>query len=496
VTTRRPNPGWYPWSLVGAALLALTVRAYNILVYRPTCLEDLVARVEAGGETFNPASCPSNEFAIWGDSAYGYLQARLLARGHGFVDGATWFVSGGSSYRSSAGDPPLFALFLGLLSKLGLTSGTSLRMASAAAGVVGIVLIGMVARRVAGPRAGAIAAVLAAVYPMLWINDGMLLSESLFVPVICLVVLCAYRCWDRPVVASAILLGAFIGLAALTRAEALLALAIPVVPIVWGRHELPVRRRAGLVGVTWLAGMAVVTPWFAYNMSRFEEPVLFTSQTGAVLSAASCDQTFYGDRLGYWANCMEWYVATGRVAGYPDQALDESQRDLVPRQGATDYTRENLDRLPVVMVARVGRLWDVYQPGESVNFNAVVEGRGLWPSRLGMGAYFGLLPFALAGAVHLWRRRIPLSPLLAMPVIVTVTAAFSFGITRYRAPADAVLVVLAGVGIDWLTARWWRPPPDDGTVSPRVRRGAVAERPPVERDTVEAPLSFPNPVAR
>jgi len=191
-------------------------------------------------------------------------------------------------------------------------------------------------------------------------------------------------------------------------------------------------------------------------------------------------------------------VATGRVAGYPDQALDESQRDRVPRQGAIDYTLDNLDRLPVVMAARVGRLWDVYQPAESIDFNAVVEGRGLWPSRLGLAAYAALLPFAVAGTVRLWRRRIPLSPLLAMPVIVTVTAAFTFGITRYRAPADAVLVVLAGVGLDWILGRMRRPDADDGTVSPRPRRGASEDSPDVdsapvsERHTV-APPEPPSP---
>lgn len=492
------RPRWYTGGLVAAAALATVVRLVNVLVLRPTCLEDMVARVEAGGEPWNPAQCPAGahpgwggDFAIWGDSAYGYLQARLLARGHGFVDGATWFVSGGSTYRQSAGDPPLYALFLGALSKAGLTGGTSLRLASAVAGVVGVVLLGVLARRVAGPRAGVLAAVIAAVYPMLWINDGMLLSESLFVPMVTVALLAAYRFWDRPTTARAAWLGVAIGAAALTRAEAALLVVVPVVPLVWGLRGEAVVRRVGLGALTAMACGVTLLPWFAYNLSRFDEPVLMTSQTGAVLSAASCDSTFYGERLGYWDDCMSWYVATGRVAGWPDATLDESERDAVPRQAAVTYTKEHLDRLPVVMLARVGRMWDVYEPSQSVDFNAVIEGRGRWPSRLGIVAYAALMPLALVGTWALWRRRVPLSPLLAMPLIVTVTAAVTFGITRYRAPADAVLVVLAAAGADCIARRWWPAPVDDGTVRRRPVRAVAAS---VDARRNDAPPATTEPI--
>lgn len=448
------EPAWYLPSMIGAVLLAVAVRVFNIVAVRPSCLEDVVAEVERNGPEFNPSHCPPGEFAIWGDSLYGHLQGRLLARGHGYVDGATWFVSAGETYRPSAGDPPLYAAFLGLLSRIGLQTATEQRLASAAAGVVGIVLLALVAKRVAGHRAAVIAAVVGAVYPMLWINDGMLLSESLFVPMVALAVLVAYRFWDAPTYANAALLGVAVGAAALTRAEAALLVVVPVLPLVWGLKGRTLVQKGLLAIVVGAVTVATFLPWFAYNTSRFEEPVLMTSQTGAVISAASCDSTFYGERLGYWDDCMAWYVSTGRVEGWPSWDLDESVRDRVPRDAAIEYTKENLGRMPVVMVARVARLWDLYAPRQSVEFNAVIEGRGHGASQAGIVAYYLLLAPAVAGAVVLWRRRIPVSPLLAMPFIVTVTAAFTFGITRYRAPGDAVLVVLAAVGVDALVRRW------------------------------------------
>jgi 4-amino-4-deoxy-L-arabinose transferase-like glycosyltransferase len=452
--------------LAGAGLLATVVRLLNVLVWRPTCLEDMVAQV---GQPWDPSQCRPGTFAVWGDSAYGYLQARLLAGGHGYVDGATWWVSGGETYRQSAGDPPLYPLVLAFFSKLGLTSVTSHRLLSSLAGVVGVVLIGLVARRVAGHRAGIAAALIAAVYPMLWINDGMLLSESLFVPLVCAAVLAAYRFWDRPGWMTAGVMGAVTGVAALTRAEALFMLPVLALLAV-GMRNHTIARRLGWVACAGVVMVAVCAPWIAYNNVRFREPVFMTSQTGAVLSAASCDATFYGDRLGYWDDCMSWYVATGRVGGWPGFELDESERDAMPRQAAVDYTREHLGRLVVVVPARVARLWDAFRPAEGVELNAVVEGRGLWPSWAGLVSYYVLVPFGIAGGVILWRRRVPLSPLLAAPFAVSVAAATTFGITRYRSPADAMVVVLAAVSIGWLLERW-QPSSTSATVRPRARVG-------------------------
>ena len=58
------------------------------------------------------------------------------------------------------------------------------------------------------------------------------------------------------------------------------------------------------------------------------------------------------------------------------------------------------------------------------------------------------------------RRRVTLIPLLAVFAEVVVTAAFAFGDTRYRAPAEVAIVLLAAVAVDALWRRWrqrWRP---------------------------------------
>ena len=47
-----------------------------------------------------------------------------------------------------------------------------------------VVSLGLLVRRLAGDLPGIIAAVLAALHPLMWINDMMLLSEGLYQPLI------------------------------------------------------------------------------------------------------------------------------------------------------------------------------------------------------------------------------------------------------------------------------------------------------------------------
>lgn len=347
------------------------------------------------------------------------------------------------------------------------------RLGSTLAGAVGVMLLGLVARRLGGDRAGLVAAGLGALYPLLWINDAMVLSESLYVPMIALVMLAAYRFWDEPDTANVVLLGAAIALAGLTRAEALLLGPLVVGPLVWGRRD----RLGGLGGAfakLAAAGAVVVVliaPWLAYNLARFEEPTFMTAGTGAVLSAGSCDVAYDGEYVGYYgANCYQQYVDAGWTT-WPDPTAEESVRDVPSRENATRYIRENIAELPRVSAFRVARMWQGYQTSQGVRLDYGVEGRGKWASWAGFWFYLALLPLAIAGTWIVHRRRLPISPLVAPAVVVSLTAALTFGVTRYRVPADAALVVAAGVAVDAALRRWSRRRPADNIPSAQPATG-------------------------
>ncbi|HYF44861.1 MAG TPA: glycosyltransferase family 39 protein, partial [Acidimicrobiales bacterium] len=165
-----------------------------------------------------------------GDAYYFHGQGLALADGHWFVDPLALDLGGVPV--DAAHHPPLYPLFLGELSAIGLDSPLSQRIASALLGATAVLVVGLVARRLAGDRVGVLATVLAAVYPNLWINDAMLLSESMYLLAIAGVLWAAFTYREDPDLRRAAGLGVLLGLAALIRAEALMAFAFVAVPLV------------------------------------------------------------------------------------------------------------------------------------------------------------------------------------------------------------------------------------------------------------------------
>ena len=99
-----------------------------------------------------------------------------------------------------------------------------------------------------------------------------------------------------------------------------------------------------------------------------------------------------------------------------------------------------------VVVARIARDWGLFRPRD-MEFLNESEGRPRWVTRLGMWWYYPLAALALGGAVVLRRRRVRIWPLAVPPIIVTVGTLLSYGQTRFRVPAEPVIVVLAACAI-------------------------------------------------
>jgi hypothetical protein len=400
------------------------------------------------------------------DDNYAYhQQAKLLLDHGGFYEPFVWkeSVDAGrpEELEPSAGHPPGYVIYLAAFGIVGLDSPEANRLASGLAGAAAVGLIGVVARwvgRRAGlgegvaDRAGLIAAFLAAIYPNLWINDALILSESVYAGLTALVIFTAYRFWNDSSWKNAALLGVSVAAATLTRSEGLLLLPGLVLPLAVRLRDRNWTQRLTLAVGTGAIALALMAPWMIRNAVTFEEPSppYLATGSGRVLAFGNCDETYSGKFFGYWnINCS------------PESfSGDESEIDTIHREQATDYMKDHIDELPKVMLARVGRMWHVFRTDEGVEFDRFFERRGLDETRFALLQYYVMVPVAIAGVVLLWRRRITVIPLLAPFVLVTFTAASTFGITRYRVPSEVALTMLAGLGIAWITSR------DGGAVEP------------------------------
>ena len=229
---------------------------------------------------------------IFNDEAYYSTLGRLIASGEGFVRPAEFFAQGLSI--PTAERAPLFPLALAGLSELGVGGGDA-RLLGALTGAGLIAVLGLLARRLAGDRAGLLAAGIAALHPALIAADGALMTESLYGLLAALSLLAAYRLVEDPTPRRALVLGAVLGLAALVRAEALILLPLLLVAVIRRPGGL---RAAALVCVTFAV---VLTPWTIRNWSVFDRPVLVATEGGETLAGANCDAMYYGDRIGAWS---------------------------------------------------------------------------------------------------------------------------------------------------------------------------------------------------
>lgn len=424
-----------------------------------------------------------------GDGVYFSGQADALAHGLGFIDP---ILNQAFDLRlQAAHHPPLYVVYLALAQKVVGDSPELLRLATSLAGLAMIVVVGLVGRRIAGERAGLIAAVVAALYPNLWANDPLLLSEPLYGLMIALVLLCAYRLWDDPRPREAAVLGLVLGLATLTRAEALLLFVILALPLVLLCRQLDKVARAVLVAVVFATGAFVMAPWVGHNLYRFNQPVTLSYGLAGVLTQANCDRTYEGEYLGYWhpdcsfldetlgpsaQQCLRTPARCAEI--YGARFGDESDAAKLGQQEGLDYISAHRGRVPVVVAARVGRIWGLFRPGQQVRIDAVGEGRPLWVSRLALITFYELVA---VGAVGLWllrKRKVPILPLVSMAVLVTAVAAIAIPVTRYRVPVEVALAVLAGVvGEQCLT--WWRARRHAGA-RPGVGDGAGATTDPAD----------------
>ena len=183
---------------------------------------------------------------------------------------------------------------------------------------------------------------------------------------------------------------------------------------------------------------AVLTPWTIRNWSAFDRPVLVATNSGTAIAGANCDATFSaGDKLGGWnPPCIQEHPG-----------LNEAEHHAEALREGLDYAGDHLGRLPVVLAARVGRVWSVYEPFQ------IPEGRNVRVQKLGTAMFWLLVPLAAWGLITLRRRGVSTWILLMPFVVVTVTALLTYGNVRFREPAELSLVILAAVALDALWRR-------------------------------------------
>ena len=279
----------------------------------------------------------------------------------------------------------------------------------------------------------------------------MLLSETLVIFLVTVAIWLVYRYVRGPSWPRLVALGVVVGLCALARSELLLLAPFLIIPVVLGTRTKPWVTRWKWLAVAAVSCLAAVTPWLAFNLARFDHPVLFTDNLGGTLVVANCDSAYYGPNTGYWDyNCGTAVLERNGISAYEPGG----RTDRVFRHDALAYLGDHTSRLPVVVAARLGRITGLFRPAQQMHLDIYLENTTDWVAQAGTLSFYAVAALAIVGGVIARRRRVALSPLLAPIVVALLASALFYAATRFRASAEPSLCLLAAVALAAAWDRW------------------------------------------
>ena len=372
----------------------------------------------------------TGDHALRGDEIEYDIQGRFILDGKWFWSTTPYGVAHESLWKT-----PGYVTWVGLWYWVFGPDPDHVLIVQTLIGPVTIVLAWALARRLFGERVAIAAAFLVAVYPLAWQFEARLYSESLATPIVLAVLLLVL---DRePTMRRALGAGALLGLGLLVRPGLMWLVVGTVVALLVAAPGF--RRGAALASAAVAVAVLCVAPWTVRNYVVFDSFVPFSFQDGSVLFG-----TFNDDAANDPVYRYAWRANTQRDRELFDGSRrlpdDELRSELASR--AFDYIRDHPDSVPKAFFWNgLSRLWDIRRPARAT-IEVPFEGRSYSLTRVGLVMYWILLPMALIALWRHRRRRALVLPLLAIAVFASIQHTPE-GRTRYRAPLEPVIAILA-----------------------------------------------------
>jgi 4-amino-4-deoxy-L-arabinose transferase-like glycosyltransferase len=370
-------------------------------------------------------------YKLAGDGPEYDAEAQLIAHGHLFYTRLPYGILHAGAWKA-----PLYPAWIGFWYALFGHHPLLVKLLQVPVGACTIPLTWLLARRLFGRRVALVAAVVVAVYPLAWQYEGTFYPEALATPLYVLLLLLAFT--GEPSRRRAVALGLLTGVALLLRPTTeFLFLGVLVA---WSLR-IGWRRGIGLTALSVAMAALVVAPWTIRNAIVMHGFVPISMQDAAIYG--TFNSTSASDSLFPYA----WRTEPASVAGLfdPHHPLsDVTLRSKLIHAGTSYISAHPGSVLSAFFWNGLSRLWDVRHPARALA-EVPYEGRSRFVSRVGLYAYYVLLPLALIG---LWRaraRRWLVLGVLALALGASVVFTIDAG-TRYRAPLEPLIVVLAAAG--------------------------------------------------
>jgi hypothetical protein len=352
-----------------------------------------------------------------------------VAAGRGFTYDASLEVGTGQQFGRAPGYP-LFLAAIGAGGTQDLATPLRVKVAQSLLGAATVLVLGLLARRAGGPRAGAAASWLAAIYPPLVAVPSYVLSETVY-SLVALSAALALESYlsandaNRRHFGGAIAGGALTGVAALIRPAMLFFLPLAGLWLVF-------RRRYAAALLLTLAACLVVLPWTIRNVRVYGRFVAIASEGGVT----------------FWTGNHPLAIGEGDLAANPEI----KRAELEFRRAHPALTPEALEPLyyrDALAYIRAHPGWWIALVARKAFYTVVPLGPSyaLHSARYRAASaapYLILLPFAAAGARRLWRGSQPPVALALLAGSALLVCLVFFPQERFRIPViDPTLIVCA-----------------------------------------------------
>jgi 4-amino-4-deoxy-L-arabinose transferase-like glycosyltransferase len=298
-----------------------------------------------------------------------------------------------------------------------------------------------------GRRVALFAGVLAAIYPFLYIYDGWLYSESVYIFLLLAFCYSLYRLQRNPNWKWMLVSGLLLGLASLERPNGLLILAsflAWLVVIGWAKvlSWPAVAKSAIIVG---LVSTLLFIPWTIRNYEVTRALVPVAVGNGKVMLGAYNDMIL--ERPYYYGIWIIPTESTPAIAAqFPANCSGpcEVQRDATYQQDAIQWIKSHPNDIPLLLRLHFTNLWSITTQEADLPINRFPDRSA---SKLVVDMMLVITPivFALAAlGLFLTRKRWRELLFIYLMIGITIIQALVFyGIPRFRAPIEPMLILLA-----------------------------------------------------
>lgn len=354
------------------------------------------------------------------------------------------------------GRAPLWpAIIAGIYAMLGMQN-IFVRLFLCFVGSGTCVLVSRFAGAVFDKRAGMVAGVLAALYPGLFLYDGWLYSESLYTFLLVAFTYTLYLTQQTAKYRWMVTSGVLLGLLSLTRPNGLIVLVLVFLWAIVAIRAKWLAWRAALKSVVIIAALTltIVAPWTVRNYLVFGSFVPVATGDGIVLLGAYNPLILQdGPFRGIWIRPSLLYPAGTRTYHHC-QTDCEVQQNSDYTHLAGQWVQSHTGEMPYLLSLHLKYMWTPSTPEADLPMNQ-------FPSRFSSQLLMAMIPissyliFALAalGLVVTWRKWSSLLFLYLLIALDIAQCLYFYGSSRFRAPIEPLLVVLASGIVWWLTQR-------------------------------------------